>query len=421
MDLEEIEVLNSIFESKKIFEMIDNLSGILNVHLEKSSYPNTFLQFLPPFEVYFTVPIKKDASSKTCSIKCLYPDISPLNLTIKCNTLKKQEIEQFKAELLNIFTPGDPMLYDIYNYIKEVDLVSKFSLTPERLKNFETKQLFLNYNEIRLLDEFNSKEFTCMVCFSVFLGVNCVYNTACDEHVFCKVCVEGYLKSKIEERELSIESPIPKCMIPNCTGKTVHSVAKIQDLVGNEMFATYNQILTENYICKDLNMYYCPRITCAAPIIVPDKSDIFSIQCSSCPFVYCGHCNFAAHNPPCKITKTVLDEILKAYNENDVKKLEKYKIKYTYPKLISLIQEAKSIELISETTKACPSCKASTTKISGCNKMHCRKCNANWCWLCEKFLPKEDPYLHYNVKTSTNKRCYDSLFEGVIDSEGDED
>lgn len=50
--------------------------------------------------------------------------------------------------------------------------------------------------------------------------------------------------------------------------------------------------------------------------------------------------------------------------------------------------------------------------------MSCTKCGTLFCWLCNERLSGENPYLHFN-KPGT--RCFNNLFQGVVDLEDDED
>jgi len=53
--------------------------------------------------------------------------------------------------------------------------------------------------------------------------------------------------------------------------------------------------------------------------------------------------------------------------------------------------------------KKCPNCRTWTEKDEGCNHMHCKICNYDWCWLCEENCPQD----HY-LKRGTP--CYGKQF-----------
>ncbi|PIO64191.1 hypothetical protein TELCIR_14189 [Teladorsagia circumcincta] len=58
-------------------------------------------------------------------------------------------------------------------------------------------------------------------------------------------------------------------------------------------------------------------------------------------------------------------------------------------------------------------------KNDGCNKMQCTKCDAMFCWLCERILDKNNPYAHFNEEGRGN--CVNRLFEGIAASDSDDD
>lgn len=50
--------------------------------------------------------------------------------------------------------------------------------------------------------------------------------------------------------------------------------------------------------------------------------------------------------------------------------------------------------------------------------MTCTKCRTNFCWLCQSRLPKQNPYLHFNMTTSP---CFNQLFHGSVFEEEEDD
>lgn len=52
--------------------------------------------------------------------------------------------------------------------------------------------------------------------------------------------------------------------------------------------------------------------------------------------------------------------------------------------------------------KKCPKCKTWTEKNEGCSHMHCKVCEFDWCWLCEKPLFKNS--------LLEKRKCYGKLY-----------
>ncbi|MFH4983160.1 hypothetical protein AB6A40_009869 [Gnathostoma spinigerum] len=87
-------------------------------------------------------------------------------------------------------------------------------------------------------------------------------------------------------------------------------------------------------------------------------------------------------------------------------------------KLEKYLEEIESSQWIEDNSKPCPKCRVKIEKDSGCNKMHCSKCDTNFCWLCGVTLDYQDPYGHYNLVTS---KCFNRLMEGVEFSDDSDD
>lgn len=75
-------------------------------------------------------------------------------------------------------------------------------------------------------------------------------------------------------------------------------------------------------------------------------------------------------------------------------------------------QERATLKYLSEFTAGCPTCGAPCQKTGGCNHMTCQRCSTHFCYLCQKMLPSDNPYQHYN-ETLRGKRtsCYQRLWE----------
>lgn len=416
--IEELEVLDAIFEAEPdTIQKIDDSTLILTIKFDQFDFDfcQTFLKFLPSIRLTLSVPEN-------------YPEEQALDILVLeglflTNAEKRSLVQQ---AIENVYDEGCPMIYELYEFIKNFDFIAENYLTPEKISKFEKYDVFLNYNEFRLKQQFDEVRHTCGVCWSDLHGNNCVYNTACSDHIYCRNCAIKYLKSKIEERDLSVTKPIPKCMDPSCDKVIVNTIGKIQDLVGNELFARYNEILTESFLLEDEGqvMYYCPRPACKSPITLEAKikdaegnlienSDVYNIRCGNCPYIYCGLCNNTAHQPPCQIKKLDMEKIMAAYENKDNRKIKEYEKKYG-TSIKNIIDSHLSEKLVKSISKTCPNCKVATTKIEGCNKMICRFCNAPWCWLCGKNLKNyKSPYHHFNPILQPKSECANRLFDGI--------
>merc|ERR1712168_167070 len=130
--------------------------------------------------------------------------------------------------------------------------------------------------------------------------------------------------------------------------------------------------------------------------------------CPSCRLEFCldPKCNQEYHAPsPC----------------STLERWEKTKIKFKKTNK----DELANIEYMLENTKPCPKCNATTQKVDGCNKIRCRNCNHEWCWLCSKPCPNykhEGPCLQgltdkkaWLWSTKSNKRSPDDKERKFLD------
>jgi hypothetical protein len=202
-------------------------------------------------------------------------------------------------------------------------------------------------------------------------------------------------------------------MWPGCEKLLLRNTKILHDLIGNKNQEKYNLILLE-CLMRNEDVHYCPRITCNAPTVLEDKTDITSLRCTACPFLYCTRCRQAAHNGFCKLGRNDLKKILKAYEEDDQAVIKVFEIKYGLSEFRRILDEAKSEALLDKTSKGCPSCGTRIQKNMGCNKMQCSHCNAEFCWLCGLNLRSyKDAYHHFNPLMYPNSECANKLFDGL--------
>ena len=122
---------------------------------------------------------------------------------------------------------------------------------------------------------------------------------------------------------------------------------------------------------------------------------------------------------PCKLESSKFKEIRREYSSADSAGRELMEKRYGKAMLRRVFEEQQSETYLEKNCKRCPGCKANVSKIDGCNKMTCTKCQRYFCWICGMVLPKTSPYLHYNAPGAGS--CYGKLFEGIDDGGGDDD
>uniref|UniRef100_T1L539 RBR-type E3 ubiquitin transferase n=1 Tax=Tetranychus urticae TaxID=32264 RepID=T1L539_TETUR len=176
--------------------------------------------------------------------------------------------------------------------------------------------------------------------------------------------------------------------------------------------STYNEItqhcfyISSSLVSERFDAYvYILNKTCKIIICVgteqqnPDTNKL--ILCPYCDFAFCPSCKSSYHGvSPCK----------------DFADKRKKSLSFLYGKqfLTQQLTEFMSRLWLKEKSKQCPNCYFSIEKIDGCNKIHCFRCNSNFCWLCLSKLRSDFPYLHFR---DTKSPCYAKLFIGVIQDE----
>ncbi|XP_063726345.1 E3 ubiquitin-protein ligase RNF14-like [Symsagittifera roscoffensis] len=157
----------------------------------------------------------------------------------------------------------------------------------------------------------------------------------------------------------------------------------------------------------------CPRINCETPVIGEQDSNL--AVCHKCSFSFCKMCLRSFHGVEiCTHRNERVAKIRDAYEKGDVRTKRELELKYGKQQLLNYVHESRSIEWVSNNSKACPSCHIGTQKTKGCNKMWCARCGCHWCWLCNTKLKKANPYAHFSAERSA---CYQKLYDGMSEAE----
>jgi len=128
---------------------------------------------------------------------------------------------------------------------------------------------------------------------------------------------------------------------------------------GKLVLEQYSFILLRVFLESDDGFYSCPNAGCKLGAFVScwNRSEAREATCVSCQFVFCLKCSrdWTLHaDADCQSVEE------KGRNESDVLS-ENYKKKMCH---------------------ACPSCSSPIEKNGGCPHMTCRKCDYEFCWIC---------------------------------------
>lgn len=246
-------------------------------------------------------------------------------------------------------------------------------------------------------------------------------------HVFCVQCLQDFYNSAITEGDLTSV----KCLAPNCAKERNATKSRkrkpklrclkpselLQIPIDQEMVKRFVRLKHKADLESDKDTVYCPRQWCQGaarstkykkpegfetfqssdsesdgeyPVsytqnteekYLPPPSERIAI-CEDCTFAFCRVCLQGWHG-----------EYARCWPQTEAK--------------LSADDKA-SIEYMKLHTTPCPTCNAPAQKTHGCNHMICFKCNSHFCYLCSAWLLPDDPYKHFNSKTTG---CYQRLWE----------
>ncbi|XP_046674597.1 LOW QUALITY PROTEIN: E3 ubiquitin-protein ligase RNF14-like, partial [Homalodisca vitripennis] len=263
----------------------------------------------------------------------------------------------------------------------------------------------IEYNATKTKEEFKKALQECNVCFSGVPGELCK-QLSCS-HVTCVDCLKRMCEVHIKHG--TMESIV--CSQENCGLEIPANL--IKELVSKELYDQFDRLMLNRTLDKISNMTYCPLLHCQYPIAT--EGDEALAVCPSCNHAFCIFCKRAYHGiEGCRMKSEEKQQLIKAYQNADHERRLELEKRYGKRQLVELVNTAQTEEWMSENSKKCPCCNVNIEKNDGCNKMICRKCNANFCWMCLKRLSSLNPYLHYQDPKS---RCFKLLFEGTFTEE----
>ncbi|KAI9059786.1 hypothetical protein FKP32DRAFT_1633968 [Trametes sanguinea] len=208
---------------------------------------------------------------------------------------------------------------------------------------------------IRLDSPSAPAEFMCGVCCDD--SPPAMFRLRC-QHVFCEPCWQEYVTSKIKDEGQCTF----RCMHGDC--RTVVDGPSIAKLVEPSVHERYKELIRQSYVGAHRHLRFCPypgcteTVSCSAGTGSSLLSEVPTVQCGQ-GHVFCFGCGMDSDHRPaiCKFTKLWLK------NARD---------------------DAGTSQWIQANTRTCPKCENNIEKNGGCNRIHCRHCNFQFCWLCRK-------------------------------------
>ncbi|XP_076117218.1 E3 ubiquitin-protein ligase RNF14-like [Mytilus galloprovincialis] len=378
---------------------------------------------LPPISLNFQLP--KD-----------YPSVTPPQFTLSCKWLNRKQLTKLCLRLDEIWEEYKPCVvvflwtsflqdesYEFLGLSDTLDLTTPQSIErkqstekydPRAIQDIASQNRLLatliDYDKQVKQIEFDRSLFECKVCFCDRTGSQCINFYECD-HVYCKECMKEYFTVQIGEGNVNgLYCPEDKC-------ESQAHQSQVKELVPPELYAKYDKLLLQTGLDTMLDIAYCPRPSCQQPVIMDKEMSMAS--CASCCFVFCTLCKLSYHGlSPCRIKAEGLRKLKDEWLDGDEATRKLLEKKYGKAAIQQAVEESFSNEWLDSFAKKCPHCGAQIQKIDGCNKMTCMKCRAHFCWICNGFLAKANPYSHFSEMGS---KCFNRLFEGVDMGDDDDD
>ncbi|XP_044217774.1 E3 ubiquitin-protein ligase RNF14-like [Thunnus albacares] len=269
--------------------------------------------------------------------------------------------------------------------------LSGLSLTPAQAL---LSQL-LTYDAAQKQKVFASTVFDCGVCFTGWLGSQCVQILECG-HVFCQACLANFCKLQITEGNVRGVT----CPQADCTATP--TPAQVKSLVGEELFSRYDRLLLQSTLDCMPDVVYCPRRSCGSAVIQEKASN--AAMCSVCGFAFCVTCKKTYHGTDdCQAKKlpkkqaekdsqqTLADlpqsqgglmALWDDYTSGSKQRQRLLESRYGRNSLHVTVEGCLSEDWIAFNSKNCPHCFCKIQKNGGCNKMTCSQCRGIFCWSC---------------------------------------
>jgi len=200
--------------------------------------------------------------------------------------------------------------------------------------------------------------FVCRICFDKPPSDE-IYSLRCN-HRFCKSCWRMYVEEKIKTEA---QCTIP-CMHEGC--RTVITDSTIRFLLDPTTTSRYRELLLNSFVSARSNLRFCPYPSCTKIISSPVGSGSKHTFTTFVPTVTCGNqhsfcfgcTSDSDHRPvPC--------HWVGSWQKNTR-------------------EDAGTAQWIKANTRECPKCSNNIEKSGGCNRMVCRHCQYQFCWMCRQ-------------------------------------
>ena len=359
--IEELEVLSSILDADDLY--FNENCAMITIHCSPQIPTDSItLCSIIDGDKYDQVLNHLSHVTVQCGIPAGYPISENLSsLQISCQWLTAEEKALVTSQLLEMWVPGDPVLFQIVTWVRD-DLLPFLDIYDHIIFSESEQYESIPLVRITILDHFNRditrKEFgsgdhECCVCFSRYPGMEMSLLTCLHPH--CTDCLSTLIQIQMDDGKF--------CDIDCATCDTFLGRDIIKDNLSAEAFADWEEKFQTESVETDPQVLICPR--CSGYAVKDDNL----ASCSTCYFKFCEECNKSWHPGRCETFQT--DE---AGRTGQVKKGTQLRAGRKNEELTKLFMKAYLMR--------CPKCKVWVMRDFGCNHMHCHLCNTDFCYFC---------------------------------------
>ncbi|KAH9911679.1 uncharacterized protein BXZ73DRAFT_93341 [Epithele typhae] len=198
-------------------------------------------------------------------------------------------------------------------------------------------------------------EFACPVCCddapAAAFALRC-------KHAFCAACWQAYATAKVKDEGQCTF----RCMADGC--RAVVDSPAVARLVEPEVNERYHELVRQAYVGAHPGLRFCPHPGCTETVACASgggsslATEVPTVRCGA-GHVFCFGCGLDSDHRPCVCV------FVKAWVRN-------------------AREDAGTSQWIKANTRTCPKCENNIEKNGGCNRIMCRHCNFQFCWLCMK-------------------------------------
>ncbi|KXN84683.1 putative E3 ubiquitin-protein ligase ARI9 [Leucoagaricus sp. SymC.cos] len=229
--------------------------------------------------------------------------------------------------------------------MNDLDRDTAIAMELQQEFEHENKQLV---EQKRQLEQMVRPTFECSICFEEYVEDSVARIDDCN-HSFCRECLRGHAKAKIEERRFPIHCPMCIADRDNLKPGVVDDFLIQQIGVSDDDYRIFEELQIASY-CVPLHCRRCKKTMLVVRQEL-DETKILSCPWPGCNYVWCKACQQAVEvgGPPHSCDGS--------------------------SELQHLMQE--------QGWKKCPGCQTPVLKTQGCNHMSCiaPACNTHFCYL----------------------------------------